>query len=153
MAQLKDMCFSSSGVCLDFQVSLHSNIECRDVACEIKITFHFGNNQLQYDLIVLYRDVRDFCNILSIDWKYLLDGNVWNSTEPGFACSIWKHVSDSSSQNLYLFQMWIDAGEFYNRKPTMSGIGITIWQEKEAFQKFAIELRKEFEFICPPKSL
>lgn len=140
MATIKDRSFNASKTSLDLAI-LESNSE----SSTISIKFNYGNNHLEFKFIVLRSDLMMLYTLILNNWDYLLEDEVWDSTEPSFSFSILTYKSDTLDELIYRFQFWIDAGEYISRRSTRSGIGITIYQERKMIEDFALQLKKELE--------
>lgn len=140
MAFLKDRSFKSSKTSLEFKI-----IEVESISSKIKIIFNSGEHQLEFEFLTLRDDIEMIYELIFNHWDELLKGGVWDATDPSFSFSIFENKSEIINDTIYRFQFWIDAGEFNCRRSTRSGIGITIYQDRETIEKFALQLKKELE--------
>lgn len=140
MTFLKDRSFKSSKTSLEFKI-----IEVESISSKIKIIFNSGEHQLEFEFLTLRDDIEMIYELIFNHWDELLKGGVWDATDPSFSFSIFENKSEIINDTIYRFQFWIDAGEFNCRRSTRSGIGITIYQDRETIEKFALQLKKELE--------
>lgn len=141
MATIKDRSFRASQTSLDLTI-----LEIDSESSTINIKFNCGNNHLEYKFVVLRSDLTTLPALILNHWDDLLEGGVWDATEPSFSVSISAlegDIVDELDELIYRFQFWIDAGEYNLHRSTRSGIGITIYQNKKAIEDFVLQLKKE----------
>ncbi|MFC9542253.1 hypothetical protein ACFTQ7_20585 [Lysinibacillus sp. NPDC056959] len=138
MARINDRSFSASKTSLEIEI-----FEGDSVSSGIFIKFFCGDNQLDFKFAALRSDLIMLHTLILNNWDELLEAEVWDSTEPSFSFSILANKSELIDERIYQFQFWIDAGEYTSRRSTRSGIGITIYQDRETIEDFALQIQKE----------
>ncbi|MEY9980316.1 hypothetical protein [Lysinibacillus sp. RC79] len=138
MATLNDRSYGASKLSLELL-----NLESDSMSSDIKIIFNCGKRQLDFKFPVLRSDLETLSILILNNWDEMLRVGVWDSTEPAFSFSLQENNSELVDEKIYQFQFWIDAGEFYSHRCTRSGIGITIYQDREAIEKFALQVKSE----------
>jgi len=138
MATLYDRSYGASKLSLELL-----NLESDSMSSEIMIIFNCGEHQLEFKFPVLRSDLEMLYFLILSNWDEILRVGVWGSTEPAFSFSLQENNSELVDDKIYQFQFWIDAGEFYSHRCTRSGIGITIYQDREAIEQFALKVKSE----------
>jgi len=137
LARINNRSFSASKTSLEIEI-----FEGDSVSCDIFIKFFCGDNQLDFKFAALRSDLIMLHTLILNNWDELLEAEVWDSTEPSFSFSILANKSELMDEQIYQFQFWIDAGEYTSRKSTRSGIGITIYQDRETIEDFVWQIQK-----------
>lgn len=138
MATICDRSFDASKTSLELLI-----LEGDSLSNGLKVLFNSGEYQLEFDFFVLRNDLEMFYTLILNNWDELLKEGVWDSTDPSFSFSIFKNESELIDGPIYQFQFWIDAGEFNSQRSTRSGIGITIHQDRESIEQFALQIKNE----------
>jgi len=138
IAILYDRSYSASKLSIELL-----NLESDSMSSQIIIIFNCGEHQLDFKFPVLRSDLETLTILILNNWDEILRVGVWDSTEPAFSFSLQENKSELIDEKIYQFQFWIDAGEFYSHRCTRSGIGITIYQDREAIEQFALQVKNE----------
>lgn len=129
--------FHVSKTSLELQISEGET----ELSNKLKVLLNCGEHSLQFDFLILKLDVKMIYTMILDNWDELLEIGLWDSVEPSFSFSLFEIIYED--KKIYQFQFWIDAGEFYAYRTTRSGIGITIYQDRETIEQFALQIKSE----------
>ena len=143
MPILHDMAFTSSKTSLEINVTPNS-----ETGCYINIIFHFGEKPLEFKFLVLRKDIQSLYTLILDRWEELLHFGEIESLDPAFSYKISEQAIWGPTEPAYFqFQFRIDTGELNSRRHSSSGIAITIYQDRETIEQFAIDLKEYFELV------
>ncbi len=143
MPILHDKAFASSKTSLEINVTP----KC-ETGCTINITFHLGGKPLEFTFPVLRQDIQTIYTFILDRWEELLHFGEIESLDPAFSFKTSKQAIWAPTEPAYFqFQFQIDTGELNSRRHSSSGIGLTLYQDRETIEQFAMDLKEHFELV------